>query len=73
MARKKNVMDELRRRDGDALLGEIDAKKREIFNLRFQQASEKAANPQLVKALRREVARIRTVLRERELGISRKE
>jgi large subunit ribosomal protein L29 len=60
-------MEEYRKREIDDLAHELDEKRREIFNIRFQQASEKATNPQLMKALRRDVARIRTVLREREL------
>ena len=59
--------DELRKRESDDLVSDLGDKRREIFNLRFQQASEKAANPELIRALRKEVARIKTILREREL------
>lgn len=59
--------DEYRKRETGELETELEDKRREVFNLRFQQASEKATNPQLLRALRREVARIKTVLREREL------
>jgi large subunit ribosomal protein L29 len=59
--------DELRKRASDDLTSDLGEKRREIFNLRFQQASEKAANPELIRALRKEVARIKTILREREL------
>ena len=59
--------DELRKRESDDLLSDLEDKRREIFNLRFQQASEKAANPELIRALRKDVARIKTILREREL------
>jgi len=64
MASKADVF---RKRPSEELLAELAEKKRECFNIRFQQASEKAANPELLKALRRDVARIRTILREREL------
>lgn len=63
----KGVMEEYRKRESGDLETEMEAKRREIFNLRFQKASEKAANPQLIRTLRREVARIMTILREREL------
>ena len=59
--------DEYRKRESGELESELADKQREVFNLRFQQASEKAANPQLLRFLRKEVARIKTVLREREL------
>jgi large subunit ribosomal protein L29 len=63
----KARMDEYRKRDSGDLRTELDEKRRECFNLRFSQASERATDPQLLKNLRRDVARIKTVLREREL------
>ena len=63
----KARMEEYRKRDSGHLVSELDEKRRECFNLRFSQASEKATDPQLLKNLRKEVARIKTVLREREL------
>ena len=63
----KTRMQEYRKRDRSDLLSELEEKQREVFNIRFQQASEKATNAQLLSSLRREVARIKTVLREREL------
>jgi large subunit ribosomal protein L29 len=63
----KTEMDQYRKRDEGDLLSELEDKRREVFNLRFQQASERATDPQLLKKLRRDVARIKTVLREREL------
>mgnify|MGYP003572840139 CR=1 FL=1 len=63
----KAKIDGFRKRETSDLLGELGEKRRECFNIRFQKASEKAANPQLLKALRKDVARILTVLREREM------
>ncbi len=60
--------DVYRKRASGELVSELDDKRRECFNIRFQQASEKASNPERLKALRKEVARIKTILRERELG-----
>jgi len=59
---------EFRKREDSDLRAELEEKRRECFNIRFQKASEKAANPQLLKALRKDVARILTVLREREIS-----
>ena len=41
--------------------------KEELFNLRFQQATGALEKPSRIKDLRHEVARMKTVLREREL------
>ena len=41
--------------------------KAELFNLRFQLATGQLDNPMRVKAVRKDIARIQTILREREL------
>ena len=46
-----------------------DAKK-ELFNLRFQSATGQLDNNARLRTVRREIARIYTILRERELGIT---
>ena len=62
---------ELRQKPADDLRREIAAAEREIWKIKFQRGSEKAGDPNRVRTLRREVARMQTVLRERELGIER--
>jgi large subunit ribosomal protein L29 len=49
------------------LATELDKQHQELFNLRFQLATRQAKNHQRVKTVRREIARILTVAREREL------
>ena len=44
--------------------------KEELFNLRFQLATGQLDNPTRIRDVRREIARAKTVLRERELGIT---
>ena len=44
--------------------------KEELFNLRFQSATGQLANNRRLRAVRQEIARIYTVLRERELGLA---
>ncbi|BFH65446.1 50S ribosomal protein L29 [Paenibacillus sp. KQZ6P-2] len=44
--------------------------KEELFNLRFQLATGQLDNPTRIRDVRREIARAKTVIRERELGIS---
>ena len=44
--------------------------KEELFNLRFQLATGQLDNPTRIRDVRKEIARAKTILRERELGIS---
>ena len=64
-------VDELRQKPVEDLRREITAAEREIWKTKFQRGSEKAGDPNKVRSLRREVARMMTILRERELGIER--
>ncbi|MCR4425424.1 MAG: 50S ribosomal protein L29 [Firmicutes bacterium] len=54
---------------------ELDRKlaslKEELFNLRFQLATNQLENPHRIADVRRNIARVRTVMRERELKIAR--
>ncbi len=43
--------------------------KDELFRLRFQSATGQLDNPMKIKEVRRRIARLKTVIRERELGI----
>ncbi|MBZ2175242.1 50S ribosomal protein L29 [Schnuerera sp. xch1] len=43
--------------------------KNELFNLRFQLATGQLDNPMRIKTVRKNIARIKTIIRERELGI----
>lgn len=43
--------------------------KEELFNLRFQLATGQLDNPTRIREVRKEIARAKTILRERELGI----
>jgi large subunit ribosomal protein L29 len=51
------------------LLDELKRQKEELFNLRFQDATGQLDNHGRLRAVRRDIARIYTVIRERELGI----
>ncbi|MFD0872483.1 50S ribosomal protein L29 [Chlamydia abortus] len=48
----------------------ISGFKEELFNLRFQLATGQLDNPSQIRKVRKEIARAKTILRERELGIS---
>ena len=58
---------ELRDLPVDELLVRMEGAKEELFNLRFQLATGQLDNPSRMKVVRHEVARIATVLREREI------
>ena len=60
---------ELRELPDDELVVRMDAAKEELFNLRFQLATGQLDNPTRMKQVRHEVARIATVLREREIEL----
>jgi large subunit ribosomal protein L29 len=52
------------------LTKKIDSAKDELFKLRFQLATNQLENVGRIKEARRNIARLKTILRERELGIS---
>jgi len=58
---------ELRELPEEELLSRVDGAKEELFNLRFQLATGQLDNTARLKELRHDVARIATVLREREI------
>ncbi|MCB7136770.1 50S ribosomal protein L29 [Cellulosimicrobium marinum] len=55
--------------DDEALVAKLKETKEELFNLRFQSATGQLESHGRLKAVRRDIARIYTILRERELGI----
>ena len=57
---------EFRELPEDELLDQLEGAKEEMFNLRFQLATGELDNPARVKQVRHDVARILTVLSERE-------
>ena len=60
---------ELRVEDQDTLVQKLKEAKEELFNLRFQAATGQLENHGRLKAVRKDIARIYTLMRERELGI----
>ncbi len=60
---------ELRELGHDELVSRLRESKEELFNLRFQVATGQLDNNRRLQAVRREIARIYTVMRERELGL----
>ena len=62
---------EIRDLNDDELITRLAESKEELFNLRFQVATGQLDNNRRLHHVRRDIARIYTVMRERELGIHR--
>ena len=60
--------EDLRNLTDDELLGRLKESKEELFNLRFQVATGQLDNNRRLQTVRRDIARIYTVMRERELA-----
>jgi large subunit ribosomal protein L29 len=61
---------ELRELTEEELTDKLRESKEELFNLRFQMATGQLDNNRRLRTVRQEIARIYTVLRERELGLA---
>lgn len=61
-------MKEIREKSNAELVQEIETLKEELFNLRFQLATGTVENPARIKTIRKTIARMKTVMTERELG-----
>ncbi len=61
---------DLRELGGEELVARAREAKAELFNLRFQMATGQLDNNRRLRTVRHDIARIYTVMRERELGLS---
>ncbi len=68
---KNLTTEQLRGLEEEPLRDALTESKKELFNLRFQSATGQLADHGRLRAVRRDIARIYTVMRERELGIGR--
>lgn len=59
---------EIREKEGDAIQAELKDLQKKLFELRTQAVTEKLEDPSLLKKTRRDVARMKTVLRQRQLA-----
>lgn len=58
---------EIRALSNEEMMKKIEEFKEELFNLRFSQATGNLEKPSRIKELRKSVARMKTIMREREL------
>lgn len=59
---------DLREKNQTELETELQELKKELFKLRFQHATNQIANPMELKRVKRDIARVKTVMRQQELG-----
>ncbi len=64
---------ELRTKTPDELRDQLAALKKEAFNLRFQQATSQLENTARMRAVRRDVARVKTILNEKAADAAKTE
>ncbi len=60
---------EIRALKPEALAKQLEAAHEELFNLRFRLATKQLVNHREIRRVKREIARLKTIIRERELGI----
>ncbi|MDA3625015.1 MULTISPECIES: 50S ribosomal protein L29 [Saccharopolyspora] len=61
---------ELRELNDEELVQRLKEAKEELFNLRFQMATGQLSNNRRLRTVRQDIARIYTIMRERELGLT---
>ena len=66
-------IEEVRSKTNTELEYDLEGLKKELFELRFRNASDSSASPARINQLRRAIARIQTVMHERTLGIRAQE
>jgi len=62
------VAEDLRVMSDDELAKQVEESHRELFNLRFRLATKQLANHREVRSVKKRIARLKTIMRERELS-----
>jgi len=63
-------LEEIRALDTEALAKQLEEAHQELFNLRFRLATRQLVNHREVPRVKKNIARLKTIIREREMGIS---
>ena len=69
MSKQKTLLERIRDLPDDELVQSLDRARDELFRLRLGLTTNQVENPLLVRAKRREVARIHTIIKRRNLGL----
>ena len=64
----KGYVNELMGKTADELQKDLVSAKKELFNLRFQHATGQLENPVKMRELKKDIARVKTIIREKELA-----
>lgn len=65
----KNFVEELRNKTNEELNSDLVAAKKELFNLRFQNATNQLNNTARIRDVRKNIARIQTVITQKQKGL----
>jgi large subunit ribosomal protein L29 len=60
--------EEIREWENSEIQARLEELKQELFRLKFKSATQQLENPRLIHNIRRDIARLNTILRERELA-----
>lgn len=60
---------EIRDLSAEEIVVKIQDLKEELFNLRFQNATNQLDNPMRIPAVKKDIAKLKTILKEKELGL----
>ncbi len=64
---KASKLRELKEMTNDELTDQLKGLKQELFNLRFQNATGQLGNVMVIQKTKKDIARVKTILKEREL------
>lgn len=70
---KASKLRELKEMTNDELANELKNLKQELFNLRFQSATGQLGNVMVIQKTKKDIARVKTIIRERELKSAAKD
>lgn len=62
---------EIRKMSSEDLNNKVNELKNELFNLRFGLATGQLDNPSSIKSVKRDIAKVKTIIRERELEVGK--
>lgn len=62
-------VEEIRALKPEALAKQLEAAHEELFSLRFRLATKQLVNHREIRRVKKEIAKLKTIIRERELGI----
>jgi len=65
----KTFVEELRNKSNEELMDDLVVAKKELFNLRFQNATNQLNNTARIKEVRKNIARIQTIMTQKQKGL----